>query len=96
MPLTLDPGHHSAHIVGQPILAAAGFQSALAGYEDSRIARKSRLKGGCGPCRDSARRRLEFSGKFKMNHYLFVVRRILCPRYIDAGRNCAEVSRIFG
>jgi PAS domain S-box-containing protein len=34
--------------VGQPILAAAGFQPALADCEDSRTARKSRLKGGCG------------------------------------------------
>ena len=25
-----------------------------------------------------------------MNHYLFMVRRILCPRYVDAGRNCAD------
>jgi hypothetical protein len=25
-----------------------------------------------------------------MNHYFFMVRRILCPRYIDAGRNCAD------
>src|ERR1022692_3845834 len=33
--------------VGQPILAAAGFQPALAGIEDSRMPRKSRLKGGC-------------------------------------------------
>jgi hypothetical protein len=33
--------------VGQPILAAAGFQPALAGIEDSRMSRKSRLKGGC-------------------------------------------------
>jgi hypothetical protein len=48
MPLTLDRSDHSAQIVGQPILAAAGFQPAIPGYEDSRIARKSRLKGGCG------------------------------------------------
>jgi len=34
-------------IVGQPILAAAGFQPALAASEDSCMARKSRLKGGC-------------------------------------------------
>jgi hypothetical protein len=33
--------------VRQPILAAAGFQPALAGIEDSRMSRKSRLKGGC-------------------------------------------------
>jgi hypothetical protein len=52
------------NIVGRPILAAAGFQPALASHEDSREAgyedssrravcedsrmlRKSRLKGGC-------------------------------------------------
>ena len=29
MPLTLDPGGHPGQIVGQPILAAAGFQPAL-------------------------------------------------------------------
>src|ERR1700735_1437105 len=34
-------------LVGQPTLPAAGFQRALDGCEDSRIARKSRLKGGC-------------------------------------------------
>src|ERR1039458_79268 len=34
--------------VGQPILAAAGFQPALAWCDDSRLAGKSRLKGGCG------------------------------------------------
>src|SRR5450756_1541985 len=34
-------------LVGQPILAAAGFQPALAVCRDSRSARKSRLKGGC-------------------------------------------------
>src|SRR5450756_2926004 len=32
-------------LVGQPILAAAGFQPALAVCRDSRSARKSRLKG---------------------------------------------------
>ena len=35
------------------------------------------------PCRHSARRRLEFSGKFKMNRDLFMVGRILCLRHID-------------
>ena len=34
-------------LVGQPILAAAGFQPAPADCEDSRPGRKSRLKGGC-------------------------------------------------
>jgi hypothetical protein len=34
--------------VGQPILAAAGFQPALAGCKGSLSARISRLKGGCG------------------------------------------------
>jgi hypothetical protein len=34
-------------IVGQPILAAAGFQPARDRIEDSRVLRKSRLKGGC-------------------------------------------------
>jgi hypothetical protein len=33
--------------VGQPILAAAGFQPALAAGESLHVARKSRLKGGC-------------------------------------------------
>ena len=33
--------------MGQPILAAAGFQPALTGSEGSRMARESRLKGGC-------------------------------------------------
>ena len=47
MPLTLDIRDYSAQIVGRPILAAAGFQPALAWCEDSRIARNSRLKGGC-------------------------------------------------
>jgi hypothetical protein len=37
----------SRPIVGRPILAAAGFQPALFVREDSHIARKSRLKGGC-------------------------------------------------
>jgi hypothetical protein len=34
--------------VGQPILAAVGFQPTMAECEDSRLARKNRLKGGCG------------------------------------------------
>ena len=34
-------------LVGQPILAAAGFQPAMAEYEHSHLVRKSRLKGGC-------------------------------------------------
>src|ERR1019366_3965500 len=34
-------------LVGQPILAAAGFEPAPANCEDSRPGRKSRLKGGC-------------------------------------------------
>jgi hypothetical protein len=25
-----------------------------------------------------------------MNYYPFMVCRILCPRYVDAGRNCAD------
>src|ERR1017187_10269435 len=33
--------------VGQPILAAAGFQPALSSIEDFRMPRRSRLKGGC-------------------------------------------------
>jgi hypothetical protein len=33
--------------VGQPILAAAGFQPAPAGIGDSHMPRKGRLKGGC-------------------------------------------------
>jgi hypothetical protein len=37
-----------AQIVGQPIVAAAGFQPAFAKCEGSQIERKSRLKGGCG------------------------------------------------
>jgi hypothetical protein len=34
-------------LVRQPILVAAGFQPALGACENSGIARKSRLKGGC-------------------------------------------------
>src|ERR1039458_1828096 len=41
-----DPGLRRS--VGQPILAAAGFQPALAWCDDSRLAGKSRLKGRCG------------------------------------------------
>jgi hypothetical protein len=37
---------YPAQIVGQPILAAAGFQPAF--REGSLMSRKSRLKGGCG------------------------------------------------
>jgi hypothetical protein len=33
--------------VGQPILAAAGFQPAPEGIGGSHMPRKSRLKGGC-------------------------------------------------
>ncbi len=35
-------------IVGQPILAAAGFQPALPECEEPLVGRKSRLKAGCG------------------------------------------------
>jgi hypothetical protein len=38
----------SAKFVGQPILAAAGFQPALEGSEAARMTREGRLKGGCG------------------------------------------------
>jgi hypothetical protein len=36
-----------ANIVGQPIMAAAGFQPAFADRECWLMAGKSRLKGGC-------------------------------------------------
>jgi hypothetical protein len=36
-----------ATIVGQPIMAAAGFQPAFADRERWLMAGKSRLKGGC-------------------------------------------------
>ena len=39
---------NSARLVGQPILAAAGFQPAPEGCEEARMVRESRLKGGCG------------------------------------------------
>jgi hypothetical protein len=39
---------NAANFVGQPILAAAGFQPALEDCEEARMARESRLKGGCG------------------------------------------------
>src|ERR1035441_3066474 len=45
--ILFDPGNHRAQIVGQPILAAAGFQPAFA-PEGSLTSPKSRLKGGCG------------------------------------------------
>jgi hypothetical protein len=35
----------SAQMVGQPTLAAAGFQPASGGHEDSPISQRSRLKG---------------------------------------------------
>ena len=38
----------NAEIVGQPILAGAGFQPALAEQVGLRISPKGRLKGGCG------------------------------------------------
>src|ERR1035437_7377440 len=37
----------SAQIVGEPILAAAGFQPALAGHEGSCSREKAAWKGGC-------------------------------------------------
>jgi hypothetical protein len=48
MPHTFDPGDHPAQIVGQPILAAAGFSAGLCPREGSLTSRRSRLKGGCG------------------------------------------------
>src|ERR1039458_1014452 len=45
--ILFDPGNHRAQIVGQPILAAAGFQPAFA-PEGSLTSPKSRLKGGSG------------------------------------------------
>ena len=38
----------AAKLVGQPILAAAGFQPALDDCEDARNGPRGRLKGGCG------------------------------------------------
>src|ERR1039458_5485324 len=67
----------SAHLVGQPILAAAGFQPALAGCEDSRTARKSRLKGGCGhDCPPHNQFRMTGIGK---NKWHWVVQSPLIP-----------------
>jgi hypothetical protein len=46
MPHTFPEAANSAQIVGQPILAAAGFQPAFAEHEGSLTVRKSRLKAG--------------------------------------------------
>jgi hypothetical protein len=43
----MRPEFQICAFVGQPILAAAGFQAALAVREDSRTFGKSCLKGGC-------------------------------------------------
>jgi hypothetical protein len=48
MSLSFREAEQPALIVGQPILAAAGFQPAFAEHEGSLVARKSRLKGGRG------------------------------------------------
>src|ERR1017187_169368 len=64
--------------VGQPILAAAGFQPALAEYQGSPTAQESRLKGGCrqecpphNACGISYRTRLgREPGRLRMRHFL--------------------------
>jgi hypothetical protein len=47
MPHTFPNIGNPAEVVGQPILAAAGFQPAFAG-SGTRTGFESRLKGGCG------------------------------------------------
>jgi hypothetical protein len=43
----LDSGDDSAQIVGQPILAAAGFQPAFSGAKTRASPERAAWKGGC-------------------------------------------------